>query len=110
MTIKNLFRVAWSYISPTRKLEVIQGDSLPKKMPYRNLVLAQDDGEDWCIGMKCPCGCGYTIELLVISEAKPRWDIRIDDKGLPTLQPSVFLKGGCKSHFWVRNGRIKWCM
>ncbi|MEG0619333.1 MAG: DUF6527 family protein [Bacilli bacterium] len=25
------------------------------------------------------------------------------------LYPSVFLKKGCKSHFWIKNGKIIWC-
>jgi len=27
-------------------------------MPRRDLVLAREDDEDWCVGMRCPCGCG----------------------------------------------------
>jgi hypothetical protein len=78
-------------------------------MPRRNLVLARDDGEDWCVGMRCPCGCGDVIELLVIAEAKPRWDVSADQKDRPTLSPSVWRKAGCRSHFWLRRGRVEWC-
>ena len=59
--------------------------------------------------MRCPCGCGETIELLVLDGAKPRWDVLIDKKNLPTLHPSVWRQTGCRSHFWVRKGRINWC-
>jgi len=31
--------------------------------------------------MRCPCGCGDSIELMVIREVKPRWDLRVDPKG-----------------------------
>lgn len=93
---------------PARKLSVIQGDSLPTKMPMRSLVLARDGQEDWCVGFKCPCGCGRTIELLLIEDASPRWDCKLDQKGHPSLHPSVWLKNGCKSHFWLKNGRVQW--
>lgn len=93
---------------PPRRLIVVEGDSLPKTMPIRSLILAKDGEEDWCIGFKCPCGCGRTIELLVIEEAQPRWDYSLNEKGLPTLHPSVWLKTGCKSHFWLKNGRVFW--
>jgi len=102
-------REAWARLGPRRSLVVIEGDSLPKQLPRRNLVLARDDGEDWCVGMHCPCGCGDTIELLVIKEAKPRWDIAVNAKGQPSLSPSVWRKTGCQSHFWLRRGRIEWC-
>lgn len=106
--LRGLRRIA-ECLSPARKLEVIEGDSLPSTLPRRNVVLARDDGEDWCVGFRCPCGCGRTIELLVIQEAKPRWDVQPDPKGTVTLHPSVWLRDGCRSHFFVRKGRIKWC-
>jgi hypothetical protein len=93
---------------PARKLMVVEGDTLPAKMPMRALVLAKDGQEDWCVGFKCPCGCGRTIELLLIEEAVPRWDYKLDQHGLPSLHPSVWLKNGCKSHFWIRHGRVHW--
>jgi hypothetical protein len=93
---------------PARKLTIIGGDSLPTKMPIRSLILAKDGQEDWCVGFNCPCGCGHTIELLLIKEASPRWDCELDPQGHPSLHPSVWLKSGCKSHFWLKHGRIHW--
>jgi Family of unknown function (DUF6527) len=97
------------HFGPPRQLVTVAGDSLPSKLPWRNLILANDDGEDWCVGFKCPCGCGRNIELLVIDEAHPRWDISVDGQKRPTLHPSVWLNTGCRSHFWIKNGRIQWC-
>lgn len=93
---------------PPRKLKVIQGDTLPAKMPMRTLILARDGSEDWCIGLKCPCGCGRTIELLLPEDMSPNWSYKLDGQGQATLSPSVWLKGGCASHFWIRQGRIEW--
>ncbi|WP_352712171.1 DUF6527 family protein [Mesorhizobium sp. M0586] len=78
-------------------------------MPERDLVLTLDDGEPWSVGMLCPCQCGATIEMLIIPGAKPRWDFDLDAARRPTLRPSVWRNTGCKSHFWVRRGRIHWC-
>lgn len=94
---------------PARRLRVTEGDSLPAKLPWRDLILARDDGEDWCVGMRCPCGCGDPIELMLIREVKPRWTMKIDTSGRPTLHPSVWRKTGCCSHFWLRDGRVQWC-
>lgn len=107
--VRKWWRDTWARFGPARRLVVIEGDSLPGSMPRRNLVLARDDGEDWCVGMRCPCGCGDVIELLVIAEAKPRWDVSADQKGRPSLSPSVWRKTGCQSHFWLRRGRVEWC-
>ena len=108
LILGGLWRMA-DYLAPARTLQTIAGDSLPPTVPRRDVVLARADGEDWCVGFRCPCGCGRTIELLVIPEAKPRWDVQADTKGRVTLHPSVWLRDGCKSHFFVRKGRIKWC-
>jgi hypothetical protein len=102
-------RRVWDRFGPRRGLKIVEGDSLPERMPRRNLVLARKDDEDWCVGMRCPCGCGQTIELLLVREAKPRWDLLIDPTGRPSLTPSVWLQTGCRSHFWLRRGRVEWC-
>lgn len=99
----------WEAWRPARRVRIISGDTLPPNLPKRDLVLTRDGDDDWCVGMRCPCGCGTTIELLVIQEAKPRWDITIDNKQRPTLMPSVWKKTGCRSHFFVRRGRVVWC-
>jgi hypothetical protein len=109
MRLKKLALRFFDAIAPARHLTVVQGDSLPDSLPFRSLVLARDDDEDWCVGMRCPCGCGRKIELLVIREAKPRWDLIVDAVGRPTLTPSVWLRDGCKSHFWIRKGTVRWC-
>jgi hypothetical protein len=102
-------RRAWDRFGPRRGLKILEGDSLPERLPRRDLVLAREGDEDWCVGMRCPCGCGQSIELLLVREAKPRWDLLIDPSGHPSLRPSVWLQTGCRSHFWLRRGRVEWC-
>lgn len=109
MSFSRWWRKIWARIGPRRRVVIIEGDSLPEVMPCRDIVLAREGDEDWCVGMRCPCGCGHVIELLVIPEAKIRWDIHVSSKGWPTLMPSVWLQRGCRSHFWLRAGRIVWC-
>lgn len=99
----------WASPPVGRRLIVVSGDSLPKELPESDLVLARDEGEDWCVGMKCPCGCGRSLELLLIPEARPRWKLTVDAQGRPSLYPSVWLKDGCKSHFWIKDGVVEWC-
>lgn len=108
MKLAAWIRRSWQAHGPRRKIRIVHGDSLPPHLPKRDLVLARDGDEDWCVGLHCPCGCGETIELLVVDAAQPRWDIDIRRKR-PTLTPSVWRKVGCKSHFRVRDGRIIWC-
>ncbi|MBY5896722.1 DUF6527 family protein [Rhizobium ruizarguesonis] len=109
MTFISWFRRLWDRYGPARRLLVVEGNGLPEALPRRDLVLLREDGDDWSVGMRCPCGCGEKIELMVIEEARPRWDVAVDERSRPTLHPSVWRKTGCKSHFWLRKGRIHWC-
>jgi hypothetical protein len=99
----------WDRYGPARRIRVTNGDALPETLPWRDLLLTMDDGEHWSVGMRCPCGCGDTIELLVAAEGKPRWEVTIDEVRRPTLHPSVWRQKGCRSHFWIRRGRVHWC-
>ncbi len=96
-------------MTPRRSLKIVAGDTLPEKLPVWNLVMARDGDEDWCVGLRCPCGCGQRLEMMLLEEVKPRWDISVDSRGYVSLHPSVWLRGGCKSHFWVQLGKIVWC-
>nr|WP_315416532.1 DUF6527 family protein [uncultured Pseudomonas sp.] len=111
MMFKRLRKKVYRWIDtllPPRRLQVIQGEVLPARIPFRGLVLVRDGVEDWCVGFKCPCGCDRTIELLLPVDVTPRWDCTIDALARPTLHPSVWLHTGCRSHFWLREGRVLW--
>lgn len=95
------------WLSPARTLSTVQGDALPKRLPRRDLVLLQDGGEDWCVGLQCPCGCGQRIELPLIREVSPHWRLCLEN-GKPTLMPSVWLREGCRAHFFLRRGKVEW--
>ncbi len=107
--IPRWLRRAFDRYGPRRGLQIVEGDSLPARLPRRDLVLAREGDEEWCVGMRCPCGCGQGIELLLVKEAKPRWDLLVDSSDRPSLKPSVWLQTGCRSHFWLRHGRVEWC-
>ncbi len=104
---KWLLKLAESVL-PARSMMVIEGEELPVKLPRRDLLLLRDGGEDWSVAMRCPCGCGQKVELALIPEAKPRWKLRLEPDKSPTLSPSVWLREGCCSHFFVRRGKVEW--
>ena len=53
----------------------------------------------------CACGCG---EKVVTPLSPAEWQVRVQG-GLASLHPSI---GNwsmvCRSHYWIRNGRIVW--
>jgi len=107
----SLFRKIRRYINglggPIRIVR-IKGDAFPARLARKILVELDDDGP-YAIALQCPCGCKETIEMMVMDGVRPRWDLKVDANGLPTLHPSVWRQSGCRSHFWLRNGRVVWC-
>jgi hypothetical protein len=103
------WRRFFAALVPPRSLKIVEGDTLPEKLPLWNLVMARDGDEDWSVGLRCPCGCGQRLEMMLLKKVKPCWDLSVDRRGHASLHPSVWVREGCKSHFLVRSGRIVWC-
>ncbi len=76
MRLPRWILVLWSQIAPRRKLIVFEGDTPPSKINSRNLFIAREDGEDWAVAFKCPCGCGDRLELQLVPEVKPNWSLQ----------------------------------
>ncbi|WP_354678502.1 DUF6527 family protein [Cupriavidus plantarum] len=84
-------------------------EDLPDQFKPRTLYVVGENEPYWLAAFVCPCGCGETIQLPMITGQRPRWTL--DSKGtrLPSLSPSVDRTVGCRSHFWIRAGKIWWC-
>lgn len=67
----------------------------------------EDFGSPWAVMFKCPCGCGEPITLNLVG-SRPVWNASIDSNSQIRLHPSVWRTKSCRSHFWVRKGRIAW--
>ncbi|WP_416235422.1 DUF6527 family protein [Nitrospirillum sp. BR 11164] len=74
----------------------------------RLLVVTNGALQKWAC-FRCPCGCGERVLLSLAENRRPRWSVSVDWLGRPTLSPSINRLDGCRSHFWVRRGRIEWC-
>lgn len=73
------------------------------------VYLVGEEGEPWQAAFLCPCGCLSLIQLNLLPETRPRWVLRLGFWNVVTLSPSVWRKQGCRSHFFMRKGRIQWC-
>jgi hypothetical protein len=100
-------RIAAWWRADLRVIE-INGDQLPTNIRRHCVVHVVDHGSEWSAGLICPCGCGDTIELLLLPSVTPHWTLTLDQLSRPTLMPSIWRTTGCRSHFWVRSGRVVW--
>lgn len=73
------------------------------------IVVAPSNVPKWAL-FKCPCKCGHVITLSLSLKKNPRWRVYVEKDGSPSLYPSVRQLSGCLSHFWVKNGKILWCV
>jgi hypothetical protein len=88
-------------------LVIVEG-SFPKRLRRKRLYVLTEGGTPWQASMICPCGCGATLEMNLLPDERPRWTFAQDGKRRATLKPSVWRKVGCKSHFVLRNGVVRW--
>lgn len=84
-------------------------DEFPDSLKPSTLYVAGEDPHLWAAAMLCPCGCGDVIELNLLKKVRPRWSVEQHADGSVSLMPSVWRRKGCRSHFFVRHGRIDWC-
>lgn len=81
---------------------------LPDRLKQDRVYVIGEDGYDWSAAMLCPGGCGKTLEMNLLPDAKPVWRFSKDAGGIVSLHPSVWLKTGCACHFVLKQGRVRW--
>lgn len=62
----------------------------------------------FCAAMLCPCGCGDALYISLVEDDWPRWRVKVYADGTPTIVPSIWRVVGCRSHFFLFWGRIRW--
>lgn len=63
----------------------------------------------WCAVLRCPCGCHDTIHLDLLPDSAPRWTVQVRSDGKASVRPSIWRTRACRSHFFLREGRVQWC-
>lgn len=106
-----LWRRASSWLKerrdPPYRMLVVQ-ENLPKQLQQRILYIVEEDGVDEQAAMICPCGCGRTLQMNLLTDDRPCWRVTKHADGTASLHPSVWRKKDCKSHFWFKRGRVEW--
>ena len=96
-------------IERIRPLRTVLTEELPEVVEPGVVYVLGEGTHRWFVAMICPCGCQELLQMSLLADAKPRWRlIEHGDDGTITLQPSVWQKVGCQSHFFLRRGLILW--
>ncbi len=83
-------------------------EDLPEVLSDKTIYIVGEQEMPWLIAFKCPCGCNSIIHLNLLEDAKPKWKYSVTSKKRINISPSVWRTKGCKSHFFVRKGKIEW--
>lgn len=89
--------------------QAVRVEEFPEIFGKAKVYLAGEGENLWAAAMVCPCGCGDVIELNLLKQARPCWNIQLHPDKTLSLAPSVWRQKGCRSHFWLRRGTIDWC-
>ncbi|WP_425501682.1 DUF6527 family protein [Pseudoxanthomonas koreensis] len=97
---------AWSTRWLPYRAAVQANEELPSRLKWRTIYFL--GSPVWKVAFACPCGCDDIVELCLMTSVRPHWQASVDGADRVTLNPSVWKKQGCKSHYFIRQGRIIW--
>lgn len=83
-------------------------DDVPDHLRSGTVYLIGNDGYFWQMLMICPCGCKKALYMNLIEDYDPYWKYEIRGKTI-SISPSINRMVGCRSHFFLKNGKIEWC-
>lgn len=106
--LKKLLRYFLSLFKQGKKFRYKIVTDIPQKLKYRTIYLTANDGYVWQAMMLCPCGCGIKLFINLIEEQKPSWYYTVNENNDISLYPSIHRKVDCKSHFFLRKGKVIW--
>ena len=90
-----------------KRYRIINLDDYPETVDDREIYVVGDLQKPQFL---CPCGCGQKIELNVNPESRPCWAIRWHVTGTLSFSPSINRNVGCRSHFYLKNSKVLWCL
>lgn len=98
----------WTFNQFQYKIEIIPDNPSPDKIKKDIIyVVGGNKYVKWAY-LKCPCGCNDSIMLSLSKNRFPSWSVKQDKLGRASISPSINKLDGCKSHFFVKKGKIVW--
>jgi len=99
------------HLIPRPRFVVTPADRQPggQQLQTREIVAVRGArGAKWACFL-CPCTSGEVVRLALDRDAHPRWNLKVDWLGRPTIYPSIWQRDRCCCHFWIKRGEITWC-
>lgn len=104
--LNKLFGGLKKHVRPYAKQYV---SDMPDSVDKNTIYIVGEGEYKWFVAMKCPCGCGETIQLSLEQDSYPRWELSEHSDGTVSFSPSVWRNKRCLAHFWVNRSIVNWC-
>ena len=105
---KRIWKAFRSAFQP--KWHLTKVEDTPDRLKAHTAYLVGETGHEWTCAFNCPCGCREIVWLnLIKAPGRPTWRVEQHRCKTFSISPSVWRTAGCKSHFFLRRGRIDWC-
>lgn len=82
-------------------------EMIPETLKDGILYVEGDGYKNQFASLLCPCGCKEEINLNLDIDEDPCWSLSAGN--LTDLSPSIWKNKNCKSHFFIKKGKVKWC-
>jgi len=82
-------------------------EDVPHHAEDRTLYFIGEQNYYWQFVMVCPCGCKSLLHMNLMSDEAPYWTYIIRND-LVSITPSIDRIVGCRSHFFIKEGKIIW--
>lgn len=79
----------------------------PETLNEKMIYIIGERPHFWKLSFICPCGCKEVISLNLLQEVSPNWTFKVKKKRI-TIHPSIWRSVGCKSHFYIKKGKLDW--
>jgi hypothetical protein len=83
-------------------------EKLPPSLSKKIVYVVADDECMWHMALICPCDCGETLYMNLLKDERPCWEITQHIDCTFSIYPSIRRLVGCKSHFWIKHGKLIW--
>lgn len=82
-------------------------EQIPEDLKPGLLYVEGRGNQYWFASLLCPCGCRQEININLDENESPCW--QLGEVKLSDVSPSLWKNNGCKSHFFLKKGEVKWC-
>lgn len=107
--LSKLIRKIGGFFKRDGQLKTVRTEELPQILNPEHIYVLGEGNNLWFVALLCPCGCGGFLQMSLLPGANPQWRLTQHADGSISLEPSVWRRIGCRSHFFIRNSKIVWC-